>query len=1145
MPSRGPTAAAAASAALAAAFALATNAPASGLAAAFVLAPAGRYRRVAPVPLPMASGGVAPGPRFEVVLQKVVRPPARLRGEGESGGAVPLGEFLGDLVAYLEDGFEVPAGLPVTYEKATPGGGAGDGGYGDDPYEEFDGNDGEDGDGYTVLSLDSPLSSDPAASRMEVEVVAVCSDGSEETGTEEDTAAMAMVVVRRPRSASDGGGGGGNLMISGLFDDARVKVLRALDRGLDDWSEGRIGPSGGAGGASAYTVSRKRTTEKPRRPTGGGLDEDGDEARLRTPRADADLDQMEVEWDKAIIDAEVVKIESSGNESKVTKLKKKQKKKVKSKGFAKPGASSSDTFGTDDFAVRAATMTAEAAQKRKKLDGASTPTKVTSSAVRERQSQVPLPLDSLAASAAANVEISPAGPRFRMSLNRPTRPGQARKERRVPPVRVKKVDLAPKQGPQKKVQENKASEDEDYAVAAAREAMQAKAKAKGSAEASSNSKDDSETASGNKVNVFEDEGTDFDNIMLESQGGKNSVSSNNLKTKSDAEIEEDIMAEAVKFMPNTEDTSAEQLLKDVLKFGEEKDKEEAPGTGFAAGAFDKAREIMRETQKERQQPRTMFKEPSARPEFFDNIEDEGESRPLTEEEELKKLFAAGERAAEGRMVSSAPKEDDPTVTEEYIDELIASDKTVPLNARVLDEQLAQLEVRVGKTVDEDGVSGRRGPNPLFDVMSGPEQYNPNVDPMTAVNWPGAQPGTRTDIRVPPELGHAVRNAKFAAKVITEMREETDSAGKNRRYFVGDREFAEKEVADVRKVVEEGVAVGIIEDPLVRMAEKARLDILVRELKGQDDRFDSIASEYKDLLLSDNLIPLVREYLSDMISRDLKAKEEGNGEDEINARHEEEREIVTKLLQYAQMLLKQVRALGAELEASHLEVIRSICHVAMDPSHETEEETSTALTYAVQDMRAMFDDSFVAYLKYAVAEEEGRLARAGVLDDPEHNRWLFVLRIIQEGVYQELAKSVNRLIEHIWYILRFESKSERRALLEKLVDVMPTMDVRPFKAVVDNIVASLGGAVRGEYDASQVGEIGDMTNKLLQLHRDVGEVLSPERVRLMSRDADEWAERRRQKLMEAREETQKRIANAVETDGYDPDDGPRGEIERMT
>ena len=73
----------------------------------------------------------------------------------------------------------------------------------------------------------------------------------------------------------------------------------------------------------------------------------------------------------------------------------------------------------------------------------------------------------------------------------------------------------------------------------------------------------------------------------------------------------------------------------------------------------------------------------------------------------------------------------------------------------------------------------------------------------------------------------------------------------------------------------------------------------------------------------------------------------------------------------------------------------------------------------------------------------------------------------------------------------------------------------------------------------------MTNKLLQLHRDVGEVLSPERVRLMSRDADEWAERRRQKLMEAREETQKRIANAVETDGYDPDDEPRGEIERMT
>eukprot|EP00957_Ditylum_brightwellii_P089395 6806730-Ditylum_brightwellii.AAC.1 len=109
---------------------------------------------------------------------------------------------------------------------------------------------------------------------------------------------------------------------------------------------------------------------------------------------------------------------------------------------------------------------------------------------------------------------------------------------------------------------------------------------------------------------------------------------------------------------------------------------------------------------------------------------------------------------------------------------------------------------------------------------------------------------------------------------------------------------------------------------------------------------------------------------------------------------------------------------------------------MDPKHTTEEETAMALTDAVADMRPLLDDSFVAYLKYAIAEEEGRLARAGLLDDQEESRWLFVLKIVQEGVYRELAKSVNRYLEHIWYILRMETRKERRELLEKLVDVMP-------------------------------------------------------------------------------------------------------------
>ena len=165
-----------------------------------------------------------------------------------------------------------------------------------------------------------------------------------------------------------------------------------------------------------------------------------------------------------------------------------------------------------------------------------------------------------------------------------------------------------------------------------------------------------------------------------------------------------------------------------------------------------------------------------------------------------------------------------------------------------------------------------------------------------------------------------------------------------------------------------------------------------------------------------------------------------------------------LAKIAQGLVKETQALGAELEVSMLEIIGSICEVAMDPSHKTEEDTAVALTDAVRDMRPLLDDAFVAYLKYAIAEEEGKLARAGLVDDPEHNRWLFVLKIVQEGVYSELSQGVQRYIDHITYVLRMKSKSERKGLLKKLIDVMPTMDVRPFVKVVVSLLMLFTGLI---------------------------------------------------------------------------------------
>mmetsp|Transcript_36312 Transcript_36312/g.53189 ORF Transcript_36312/g.53189 Transcript_36312/m.53189 type:complete len:593 (-) Transcript_36312:237-2015(-) len=582
------------------------------------------------------------------------------------------------------------------------------------------------------------------------------------------------------------------------------------------------------------------------------------------------------------------------------------------------------------------------------------------------------------------------------------------------------------------------------------------------------------------------------------------------------------------------DMSAEDLLRDVLKFDEESTKEEKSGTAFAIGALEKAKELMRE-----QNARIQMKE-ALREGTEDKAQPTKERVVSKEEEELKRIFAAGESYAESRISFASSQQQ----TQIDIDELIEQDTTVPRNARSIDDELTELEMRIAKTTSVDA----DGPNPMFDVFSGPEVYNPNVDPLNAVNWPGAKPGSKQDVtkRLPTELKAAVEKATFAARMISQLEEDD-----NGKYSIKGKPIPDKQVYTLQSIVKEAVEIGLIPDPEVIEQDRARLSIVLRELNAlpSGDMFEEIASNFNDLLLSDHFIDLVKERLRDMADRDLDARRkrdvsgEYTEEDvlEMEKCHEREREDLSRLISYAQLLLKEVRALGAELEASQLEIVRSICQVAMDPKHTTEEETAMALTDAVADMRPLLDDSFVAYLKYAIAEEEGRLARAGLLDDQEESRWLFVLKIVQEGVYRELAKSVNRYLEHIWYILRMETRKERRELLEKLVDVMPTMDVRPFVKVVDNIVSTLGTAAKGDFNDG-VMEIGKLTNKLLQLKRDMEEVLPPERIREMSKDADEWAARQKERLAKQRKMATQRLKGSAVDDIERP--GRRGEVERF-
>lgn len=96
---------------------------------------------------------------------------------------------------------------------------------------------------------------------------------------------------------------------------------------------------------------------------------------------------------------------------------------------------------------------------------------------------------------------------------------------------------------------------------------------------------------------------------------------------------------------------------------------------------------------------------------------------------------------------------------------------------------------------------------------------------------------------------------------------------------------------------------------------------------------------------------------------------------------------------------------------------------------------------------------------------------------------------------------------------------------------------------NNIVSSLGTTVKGDFTDGVI--LGEMTNQLLQLQRDVSELLPPERINYLSKDADEWAATQRQRLLERRNLTRQRLQAARETSNIDPDDvikkpGPEAE-----
>ena len=991
--------------------------------------------------------------KSQIVYQKVVRPP-----QGESPTF-----FLGQLVEYLQDRFELPENLPMVYNSVQVS-----------------------STSKSVVAWDSPLSSSRDETQLDVEVVAIYKDDKETFPN------MAMVVVsKRPCQTSSAP------MMRSLFADSEIKIVKFLERGLDDFESGRI----------------KFTSASPEMPQNRRITtlEEAIEAELME-----ESPQHEIRYTDRIIDTtaredtptpRAVSLESPKKHVGKEEFAVQAAKEAAQRIMAQEEGEKTSIQASGDYAVEAAK---KIAAKRTESSSVS----VTKSAQQSKniQGEIGTTNSEQRQNLMNEVSTSTVGTRqFSSVISTPS--AFMSKATKSKSRTGKSMPLSISTSP---------------SVTASNDKIPVGMPVEKESRITPSSADSKRRLN---LNVITEDSFDNDSLPLENiMSARPSVDTEEkLKNRapSQDELEFEISKAAKKVMEEIadegEDMTAEEMLRNVMQFGEEIEKEDAVGSGFVSAAFEKAKTILQD-QRSKREDRLRFKDVSSSADIGIKI-DIADPDTKSPDDELKSLFEAGERLANSRIqVTTNPKLGLTKEENDKVDELLASDRTVSGYARSLDDELTELEVRISKTPGEEFDGPRK--NPFFDILSGPEVYNPNVDPETAVNWPGAQPGTKS-IRLPKELNEALKQAEFAAEVMLNMREEEaidESGDTNVRFFVGDRELPKGQVENLRKVVAEGVKIGIIDDPLEYLAERSRLQMILDELWNQpDERFKEVAENYKDLLLSEHFVDHVKERLTQMADRDMEGRARGTTST-IEADHKRERDILGQLVVFTQLLLKETKALGAELEAQQIEVIRSICKVAMDPSHVTEEDTAIALSDVVRDLRPLFDDIFVAYLKYAVVEEEGRLARAGLLDDPDHNQWLFVLQIVQQGVYNEISKGISRYIDHIWYVLRMKTRVERRLLLEKLIDNMPTMDVRPFVQVVDNIVSSLGDAVRGDIDPAGLGE---MTNKLIQLRLDVQDLLPSERIDVMARDADEWAARQKAKLMEARNQTQKRLQAARE------------------
>ena len=517
-----------------------------------------------------------------VIYQKIIRPSPSL----------PDILFLGYLVEYLESRFKLPDRLPMIYKS----------------HPCIEGS-------HCILAWDSPLSPASEATRMEVEVIGIYTDDKSESMKQgRSVPNMAMVVVQKSKSQAVI-----PPMMQNLFADSEKRILKALDRGLEDFIAGKI----------KFDDDKRKHTDVP--PNVKTLKE-AMEAELldeipfhpQKDARDAVMDTLAIAEDTTT-ESDAVAYKSSSR-SPITSVARDAAMATMNVKAEKAG-SPTPPVEVEDFAVKAARAAMQKLKSQPNEDFAVAAAKKIAASRQSKQKKQPKQerkIDDDEEEEKNNdddddeMQASPlqmkgdfkvddymgSARAFRTTVFRPTdRVRKGTKKTGNPTQEKTDKSLKMKEAPEISLENATVGHSAPSQVAKREIDKRSKAVLDSAKNRKINlkivdqEKEDitaEEAISPSKENLTNETTSEF------GTGDKNTAMKN---MPSREQLEKDIVKAAQEVMSELasegKDMTPEELLQDVLKFDEEEAQKSAPGSGFVSGAFEKAKELLQERRQKR------------------------------------------------------------------------------------------------------------------------------------------------------------------------------------------------------------------------------------------------------------------------------------------------------------------------------------------------------------------------------------------------------------------------------------------------------------------------------------------------------------------------------------------------------------------